>query len=260
MSPHPSVEVDGSGFFNPLIETGKMHILVVEHSRLVPCGLVGQSIIEQGGMFTAVMPSEGHPFPERTDGYAGLVILGGSQNAEQDDAFPHFLPLLDLIRNFERSEKPVLGICLGAQLLARAYGARIRRLPQPEIGFTAVKRTAAGRNDPVFRHTPESEYLMEWHEDTFDLPSGAQLLATGDYCVNQAFRIGRVGYGVQFHPEVTPDIIRGWVRSHSDFLERNHPDLFDLIEAQMSRHMLNAFTYCRRITPAWLTLVRDSIP
>jgi GMP synthase (glutamine-hydrolysing) len=250
----PSPGDDGS---KRIFERGKMHILVVEHSRLVSCGLVGQAIIEQGCMYTAVMPSDGRPLPEKPDRYAGLVILGGTQNAEQDDAFPHFLPLLDLILGFERSQKPVLGICLGAQLLARAHGARIHRLPQPEIGFTVVRKTAAGRNDPIFRDLPEAEYLMEWHEDTFDLPPGAELLATGDGCVNQAFRINGVGYGVQFHPEVTPDIIRGWVRSHGDAPEQNNPDFPALMEAQIARHMRNAFMYCRNISQAWLSLARD---
>jgi GMP synthase (glutamine-hydrolysing) len=254
MNSLPSIEADCR---KNTSDRGKMNILVVEHSRMVSSGLVGQAIIEQGGMYTAVMPSEGHPLPEKPDRYDGLVILGGTQNAEQDDAFPHFLPLLDLILRFERSNKPVLGICLGAQLLARAHGARIHRLPQPEIGFTVVRKTAAGRNDPVFRDVPEAEYLMEWHEDTFDLPPGAQLLATGDGCVNQAFRIGRVGYGVQFHPEVTPDIIRGWVRSHCDVPGHNNPDFFALMEAQIARHMRNAFKYCRNITQAWLSLTHD---
>ncbi|EFK06084.1 class I glutamine amidotransferase [delta proteobacterium NaphS2] len=231
-----------------------MQILIVAHSNLVPYGLVGRLILEQGTSLTVVRPSEGIPLPEKPDAYDGLVILGGLQNAMQDEAFPHFIPLMTLIHDFERFEKPVLGICLGAQLLARSHGARIHRMSQAERGFTLVKRTPAAKSDPLFSLTPETRYLMEWHEDTFDLPSGARLLATGDNCANQAFRIRRASYGVQFHPEATPEIIRGWIDSRPEHLKQQDPHLTDRIGAQTAQHMPDAFAYCRSFTLAWLTL------
>ena len=233
-----------------------MQILIVAHTSLAPYGLVGRMILEQGASITVVWPSEGVPLPEKPDAYDGLVILGGLQNAMQDKEFPHFIPLMALIHDFERVEKPVLGICLGAQLLARSHGARVHRMLQAERGFTLVKRTAAAKSDPLFSLTPETPYLMEWHEDTFDLPSGARLLATGDNCANQAFCIGRASYGVQFHPEATPEIIRGWLDSRSENLKRQDPHLADRIEAQTAQHMPDAFAYCRTFTLAWLALVR----
>ena len=175
-----------------------MQILIVAHTSLAPYGLVGRMLLEQGASITVVRPSEGVPLPEKSDAYDGLVILGGLQNAMQDKEFPHFIPLMALIHDFERVEKPVLGICLGAQLLARSHGARVHRMPQAERGFTLVKKTLAAKSDPLFSLTPETPYLMEWHEDAFDLPSGARLLATGDNCANQAFCIRRASYGVQF--------------------------------------------------------------
>ena len=234
-----------------------MKILVVRHSLLSPCGIIGQCIVNQGGYYVTVMPSEGDSLPENIDGFDGMVILGGPQNAMEDKRFPHFVPLLKMVRAFDEAEKPVLGICLGAQLLARAWGGRVYRLDRPENGFHHIQKTAAAQGDPLFATLPEDPYMMEWHDDSFDLPPGATLLMAGDECRNQAFKIGNCSYALQFHPEVTVDVIRGWVRNYHDFLSRHHPHFFKQIELQISRHMKNSFAYCRLIGNRWLVLVGE---
>lgn len=234
-----------------------MKILVVRHSLLSPCGIMGQCIVDQGGYYVTVMPPEGDSLPENIDGFDGMVILGGPQNAMDDEQFPHFVPLLKMIRAFDEAEKPLLGICLGAQLLARAWGANVHRLERPETGFYRIWKTEAARHDSLFATAPENPCLMEWHDDSFDLPPGATLLMTGDEYRNQAFKIGECSYGLQFHPEVTVDVIRGWVRNHHDFLSSHRPDFLEQIELQISRHMKNSFAYCRLIGNRWLILVGE---
>jgi GMP synthase-like glutamine amidotransferase len=105
---------------------------------------------------------------------------------------------------------PVLGICLGAQLIAHALGAPVRRNPVKEIGWFDVTATPAGRSDPVFEGFGERECVFHWHGETFDLPPGAALLASSERCRNQAFRVGSAVYGMQFHLEVTPQMIAAW--------------------------------------------------
>jgi GMP synthase (glutamine-hydrolysing) len=105
---------------------------------------------------------------------------------------------------------PVLGICLGAQLLAKCLGARVYPMRHKEIGWYPVNFTEAGLGDPLFEGLDADETVFQWHGDTFDLPAGAVHLAASELCANQAFRAGANLYGLQFHPEVTPEIIASW--------------------------------------------------
>jgi GMP synthase-like glutamine amidotransferase len=105
---------------------------------------------------------------------------------------------------------PLLGICLGSQLIAKALGARVYQSPSKEIGWERVRFTAAAADDPVFSGFASSTTFFHWHEETFDLPSGAEWLAYSEKCRHQAFRYGRSAYGVQFHPEITPEMIVDW--------------------------------------------------
>lgn len=107
---------------------------------------------------------------------------------------------------------PVLGVCLGAQLLAKCLGARVYPMGHKEIGWYPVRFTEAALDDPLFQGLPCEETLFHWHGETFDLPAGSHRLAGSDLCANQAFRFGSVLYGLQFHPEVTPEIIASWCR------------------------------------------------
>lgn len=234
-----------------------MKILVVRHSQLSPCGIMGEGIIDQGGYYVTIMPSEGDSLPESIDSFDGIIILGGPQNAEQDDQFPHFIPLLKMMRSFDDAGKPVLGICLGAQLLARAWGSRIYKLERLENGFHRIQKTEATQHDPLFAMTPENPWLMEWHSDSFDLPPDATLLMTGSECRNQAFKIGDCSYGLQFHPEATVDVIRDWVLNYKNLLAKHHPNFHKHIEFQIDRYMKSSFEYCRLIGKRWLSLVEE---
>jgi len=145
------------------------------------------------------------------DGYHGLVVLGGPMNVDQTDAYPHLETEMRLIRDALEREIPILGVCLGAQLLARVLGARVFRNPEKEIGWYEVLPTAEGRRDPLLSHLGDGKKIYQWHGDTFEIPDGAAHLAQSQACPNQAFRWGERSYGFQFHLEVDDAMITRWL-------------------------------------------------
>ena len=143
--------------------------------------------------------------------YDGLVILGGPMNVDEVERFPHLAHEVDLVRRAIDARLPVLGICLGAQIIARALDARVEPNPAKEIGWYDVRPTAAGRGDPLLGHFDATEKIFQWHGDTFEIPRGAEHLAESTTCANQAFRWGDNVYGLQFHLEVDAPMIARWL-------------------------------------------------
>jgi GMP synthase (glutamine-hydrolysing) len=149
------------------------------------------------------------------DRYHGLIVLGGPMNVEDQHRHPHLKTELLAIEAALRQGKPVLGICLGAQLLAHVLGAPVRRHDQHEIGWYDLITTAQGREDPVLGHLGEVAPVFQWHGCTFDLPTGAVQLARTETCEQQAFRFGQNAYGFQFHLEADAPMIERWLRTVS---------------------------------------------
>jgi GMP synthase-like glutamine amidotransferase len=139
--------------------------------------------------------------------YDGLIFLGGPMSVNDD--LPFLQREMELIRQAMAPRRPVLGICLGAQLIARALGATVRRNPVKEIGWYDLTFTGAAGGDRLFDGLSR-ETVFHWHGETFDLPPGGELLAASELCRNQAFRVGESVYGLQFHLEVTPEMIADW--------------------------------------------------
>lgn len=145
------------------------------------------------------------------DSYNGIVILGGPMNVDQVDKYPHLQIEVELIQEAVEKEIPVLGICLGAQLIAKALGAPVRKNPAKEIGWYDITPNEAGLQDPLFKHFETTRKIFQWHGDTFDIPDGAVPLASSPTCPNQAFRFGHHIYGFQFHLEVDEGLIHNWL-------------------------------------------------
>ena len=144
--------------------------------------------------------------------YDGLIVLGGPMNCDQSDRHPHLATEIELIRQSINAGKPILGICLGAQLIARALGARVAPNRPKEIGWYELKPTTAGQTDPLFAHFNASQMIFQWHGDMFDIPRGAIHLATSPDCRNQAFRYNDNVYALQFHLEVDEPMILRWLQ------------------------------------------------
>jgi GMP synthase (glutamine-hydrolysing) len=145
------------------------------------------------------------------DRYHGIVVLGGPMNVNQIEHYPHLDTEVRLIQEAIEKEIPILGICLGAQLIARALGAKVKANRHKEIGWYDVALTDEGKSDPVLSHFRKVEKIFQWHGDTFDLPRGATLLAASPSCRNQAFRYRSNVYGFQFHLEVDEPLIARWL-------------------------------------------------
>jgi len=239
-----------------------MNVLVIKNNADTPPSLVGDHLIAAGVQLTTVLPHGGGSLPATTEGFDGAVILGGPQHAGDDTNYPAFPPMLDLLRDFHDQEKPLLGLCLGAQLLARAFGEKVRRHDQFECGYPAIEITAAGRGDPLLSGLARRQRILQWHEDTFDMPKGAVHLMQGDVCRNQAFRYGRTTYGFQCHFEVSADLARKWFDSWGHtivkrFEEPRGQDVLQQARDGIARHGGGAADFCRVVTQRWIDLARQ---
>ena len=183
--------------------------VVAQHAPHEGPGLLADVLGAAGVDTQVVRLDRGDELPEPAD-LGGLVVMGGAMGVHDDDEFPWLETERRWIAAAVSSDVPVLGVCLGAQQLAAALGATVTTGPSPEIGVGEVELTAEGRGDPVLGPEGARLPVIHWHGDTFEIPPGAVRLATGDRYPNQAFRLGRVVYGLQFHIEVDDAMAEAW--------------------------------------------------
>jgi GMP synthase (glutamine-hydrolysing) len=141
----------------------------------------------------------------------GVVMFGGTVNVDQVEEHPHLAEVRAYAREAVDRRVPFLGICLGSQILARALGVEVVRGPVREVGFEPVRPTPDAAHDPLLSFLGEEEIVLQWHEDTHELPEGAVLLATGERIPLQAYRVGDVAWGIQFHLEVDATELGWWL-------------------------------------------------
>ena len=203
-------------------------VLVFQHVPFEPLGTLDPLLKDAGFRIRYVnfgREPEARPELER---YEALIVLGGPMNADQINTYPNLLTEVEIIREAVERDMSVLGICLGAQLLAKALGGTVARNEVREIGWYDVELTEAGRNDPVLSTFAPRQEVFQWHEDGIELPSGCELLASSPASPVQAFRHGEHAYGFQFHLEANEPLIERWldVPAHADVLneEQGHID------------------------------------
>ncbi len=186
-------------------------ILVFQHVPYEPLGTLDPLLKEAGFRIRYVnFGRDPHQRPS-LDRYEALIVLGGPMNAHQIDTHPNLATEVDVIREAVEAGMSVLGICLGAQLLAKAIGGRVSRNDEREIGWHDVQLTEAGRSDPVISTFAHTQAVFQWHEDGISLPAGVENLATSPASPVQAFRYGEHAYGFQFHLEVDASLVERWL-------------------------------------------------
>lgn len=186
-----------------------MRVLAVTHGPSVGAGVFADAIRAAGHELDEwCVPVS----PERAplDGHDATIVLGGGMHADQEELHPWLVPELRFIEAELERGAPLLGVCLGAQLVARAAGGRVLRAPSPEVGWHVVELTDAGREDSVLSAAPPRFEAFQWHHYTWELPAADELARGGG--LSQAYRLGTApAWGVQFHPEVTAGQIERWM-------------------------------------------------
>lgn len=237
--------------------------LMIAPEATAPAGLVGETLVAEGALYDTLLPVERHashaPFdypgiPNEPGGYAGLIVLGGPMSANDTDKHPFLSQTMDLIRAFAADDRPVLGICLGAQIIARAFGGEVYRMGRLESCFHTMQVTPEGRNDPVFSALGPEITSFQNHFEAVRNVRGAVPLATGGACPIQAFRTGRATYATQFHPEVTIDIVRDWIRRFGTAFTRDEPRLLTDLDRQFAEHFAGARAQCQALVRGWMNL------
>jgi GMP synthase (glutamine-hydrolysing) len=223
-------------------------ILCIVHQATSDTGRVGRVLRELGYEVETTCPRRAGPLPP-PETLAGAVMFGGPMSANDDDTDPALRAELDWLETALAAETPFVGICLGAQMLAKVLGSTVAWHPEDmhEIGYVPVTPTRAWRDCMA-----EPMYFYQWHKETFDLPKGAVLLAEGDRYPNQAFRYGEKSYGIQFHPEVTREIMLRWAGNSGDRLERPEVQSLEQQMAFNTRHEPAIEAWTRRFLAEWI--------
>jgi len=231
-----------------------MRVAIVENTRITHHGQVGVALHERAALIDLYKPWSGQPLPRTVDADA-LVVFGGEQSATDDHTHPYLPDLARLMASYSAMDRPVLGICLGSQLLARAFGADNHLGMAPEFGWVEVGLTDAGRADPVLSTVPDRFPIFQWHSDTFTLPAGAVHLAASHSATNQAFRIGRATYGTQFHFEASRSVVRDWSVMFPEAVERMQPGWADRHPDLAATHGAEADVHGLALARAWVALI-----
>lgn len=186
-------------------------ILVFQHVPFEPLGTLDPVLRKAGFRIRYVNFGREPQARPSLDGYVGIIALGGPMNVDEVAAHPHLATEVELLREANERGMQVLGICLGAQLLARALGGDVERAPRKEIGWYDLALTEAGERDEVLGEFAPVQRIFQWHGDRFTLPPGAVSLAGSERARHQAFRYGDHAYGFQFHLEVNGRLIERWL-------------------------------------------------
>ena len=209
-----------------------MRVLSVTHGPSVPGGVFDEAVETAGHTLVRWQVPEGGT-PERAAGYDAVMVFGGSQHPDQDDRFEWLAREEGFLQDVLAAEVPVFGVCLGAQMLARAAGGTVGPASEAEIGWLEVALTPTGAADPVLGVLPSSATVFQWHHYTFELPPAGVELARSAICP-QAFRLAQPAWGIQFHAEVTQDMVAAWVEEDPDDLPMPADSLVDESQARLA--------------------------
>ncbi|WP_436642868.1 type 1 glutamine amidotransferase [Microbaculum sp. FT89] len=232
-----------------------MKILVVESYPNSPLGNVGQALADVGADIDTVAAHGGEPLPETPDDHDALIMLGGPQSALDDDDYPFLPALCRLTRAFGDSGRAVLGICLGSQIIARAYnGENVLNRPL-EFGYLPVSPLPEAADDPVLSGLTAPTPAFHWHKDTVRLPAGAIRLAESAMTPNQAWKIGAKVYAAQFHFEASRAVVADWSSKSAEYVRDLVPDWEARMPAELETNGTVADALGRELARRWVKVI-----
>ncbi|MDX8413658.1 MAG: type 1 glutamine amidotransferase [Mariprofundales bacterium] len=227
-------------------------LLVIQQVAHEPAALI-DAIIIQAGLTRVTLLVEEDNIPVEAEDYCAIIIMGGPASANDNSS---------VIKQQQRliawcldHHTPLLGICLGAQLIAKTAGGAIMPAAVRELGWYPLSPTAAAADDPLFCHLTDVRSVFQWHGETFSLPEAATRLASCSQVPNQAFRLGAAQYGMQFHIEIDPALVECWIAHGDD--ERVHLGNGGVVNIQQDTiiHASNANAFCRQMISSWIALL-----
>lgn len=232
-----------------------MRVAIVENTVISHLGQVGVALEEAGAEMVIYRPFRGEALPD-VSRYDGLVVLGGEQSAIDDALHPYLPHLAARMREAAEADKAVLGICLGSQILARAFGGENLLGKTREFGWHHIHHTAEGTADPVLSAVESGFPIFQWHSDTFTLPKGAVHLAENPAVANQAFRVCRAAYGTQFHFEASRTVVEEWNEKFGHMIEAMLPGWIGRYPELAARDGALADAAGLAIARAWVKQIR----
>lgn len=227
----------------------KPSILLIDHPVGRRDDRASAMLREMGYATQWCSPGKGDSLPPVDNGHAAAVVYGGAESVNDAESKDYLRAEIDWIGQWAESGRPFLGICLGAQMLARALGAPVNRHAEGlhEIGYVEIEPTSAAAG-----FMDEAMHVYHWHNEGFEVPACAELLASGPVFPNQAFRYGRKAYGIQFHPEVSREVMQRWMREAGHMLEEPGAHPSDMQLADSERFDAPMESWLRRFLPDWL--------
>ena len=230
-------------------------ILVVQNAPSSPIGLVGEVFEQDGVSFDLLHPYERDAIPSSSNGYDGLVILGGPQNALADDTHPYLPALAEVTRTCGTEGKASAGMGGGEQRSGRDEGAEKMREKEREFGEEKGRPREEAKDEPVVQVLNKPTPIFQWHSDTFSLPGGATLLASSDMTPHQTIRLDRAVYAFQFHFELIPQTLDMWQGLAAERFGESRPGWQKQFTSLRARYAENAEGFGRSLTRAWLNQV-----
>ncbi|MGQ3685940.1 MAG: type 1 glutamine amidotransferase [Candidatus Loosdrechtia sp.] len=194
-------------------------ILFIKHISIEGPGTIADFLEDNKIPYIIIDLSSGDRLPRLEKAFQSVISLGGPMNVYEEEKYPFLREEDTLLKRVVEEEVPFLGICLGAQLIAKATGAKVSKNPEKEIGWYKTVLNDYGLHDDLFKGFPEIFQVFQWHGDTFTIPEGGKRLAFSELCQNQVLKYGRNIYGIQFHVEITKDTIIQWADAYKGELE-----------------------------------------
>jgi GMP synthase-like glutamine amidotransferase len=195
-------------------------VIVIKHVIQEGPGFIADFLKEKRVSIKTIELEKGQALPQNFSNIKAVISMGGPMNVYEEEKYPFLKEEDTFLGDVIKNNIPFLGICLGAQLLAKSCGAEIKKNTCREIGWFKVKLTQIGISDPLFEGMDEEFEVFQWHEDQFQIPKNGILLATSHFCPHQVLKVGKCAYGFQFHIEVTPQMVESWVEDERDALDK----------------------------------------